>query len=551
MAGLVQAIQTLRAQVAGETQVNQTLQAQVAGHTQVNQTLQAQVNSLRAHVKKSFEARVLTLSEQRPALLPVDSLVRLHLQQQLGGGTFLREFRLSVQPETLKEFVDYFKKDDDTYDLNQAIWICDGAFVRVGSLRPGGNEIPGEYNEVRYLLSLDDCHLMIHSKTLDKAMSCLDFLFGLSDSHFETLVIRDLDAIQYGRTLCCPLTNPLLEKHILQNTKRENQFSYMVFTPDQSRILATTGTRTNIGFASCKFDEEAAFAQACAERQDEELGPKNLSFRWSLPFDEENLVASMDRLKLESLELCGIELSTEECCRAVSTAELQHLELDACGLRGDGGAALVESVREGRGPKELCLRGGIDLFDATETFRAFLHALGGNTHLERLDLEGFEFHDDVGQAFATGLGENGGLMHLGVSNMDDLDERFFDELMGAVAKHPLLRTLVFEGIGSERHPQRAALSEAVSEMLSRNKQVEEISFDEYAFDPVVWEKLVAPKLECNVYRKRFDAILKISDDSVRAQVVVRALACVKSKPSLVNMLLTSNRDIISSYIGRA
>jgi hypothetical protein len=56
--------------------------------------------------------------------------------------------------------------------------------------------------------------------------------------------------------------------------------------------------------------------------------------------------------KLQCLTLRNIRLRSEEACRAVAAADLQCLDLERCRLT-DRGAALVESVREGRGPGEL------------------------------------------------------------------------------------------------------------------------------------------------------------------------------------------------------
>jgi hypothetical protein len=50
------------------------------------------------------------------------------------------------------------------------------------------------------------------------------------------------------------------------------------------------------------------------------------------------------------LTLRNIRLRSEEACRVVVAADLQYLDLERCRLT-DGGAALVESVREGRGPR--------------------------------------------------------------------------------------------------------------------------------------------------------------------------------------------------------
>jgi hypothetical protein len=61
----------------------------------------------------------------------------------------------------------------------------------------------------------------------------------------------------------------------------------------------------------------------------------------------------------------------------------------------DGGAALLESVREGRGPRgfHLVRRDDDDddddgwvQFNSPEWFISFLNAMGGNSYVERLDL---------------------------------------------------------------------------------------------------------------------------------------------------------------------
>jgi hypothetical protein len=92
----------------------------------------------------------------------------------------------------------------------------------------------------------------------------------------------------------------------------EERVHLEAFTLTQCRMLATSGKRTHLGFDNCRFDEGAAFLEALDAREDEELGPANLTFRKKLPFDEGNLVASMDGLVLESLKLSLINLSSED-----------------------------------------------------------------------------------------------------------------------------------------------------------------------------------------------------------------------------------------------
>jgi hypothetical protein len=80
----------------------------------------------------------------------------------------------------------------------------------------------------------------------------------------------------------------------------------MIFTPHKCRILASSGTKTNIEFYWCEFqDEGAAFVEAFAARQDETSGlAKRPVF--------------LSQHKLESLELQVFDLDSEVSCRAVA-----------------------------------------------------------------------------------------------------------------------------------------------------------------------------------------------------------------------------------------
>jgi hypothetical protein len=81
-----------------------------------------------------------------------------------------------------------------------------------------------------------------------------------------------------------------------------------------------------------------------------------------------------------------------------------------------------------------------------------------------------------------------------------------NKLVGAISKHPTLRTLVFENIRDEnrsRFLKRRDRIHALAGMLSENEQVKDIQLED---DRVVWDELVTPRLECNLYRKRFVAI---------------------------------------------
>jgi hypothetical protein len=498
-----------------------------------------------------------TPPEQQTALLPVDPLKKICLDERVEY-TF-KEFRLKGRVETsLKAFVDIcFLENNGEYIQNRIVWIAENAFVRLGD----GFGLPsGCYRYRRFGLKLStssdhsSCvhNLSIHSSTTESAIAALDFLAGLQDSHFKTIELnyydRDNDSI--GRPIC-----PLRGRHLeifVRNANRENSFIEMIFTRDQCRTLATSGIRTNIGFSFCWFqDDGTAFVEASAARENQDSGPAKLSIRRRLPFDEVNFRRFLNQHRLESLTLFWIPLQYEESCRALAAADLQHLELPLCEL-ADGGAALVESVKNGRGPRGLRL--ARRQFDSAERFLFFINALRGNTYLERLELLGIYICEGSPQALAGALLENKGLVHFSLELCRcRLDGPCWSELMGAISTHPTLRTLMFRGInnfdeGASSLSTKRARTKSVADMLLVNKRVDRIHFDSDTFDRDDWNLFVAPMLDWNLYRDWFVAIQKIQDLSTRAAVVARALAHVESKPLLVWMVLSQNDDVVCSYL---
>jgi hypothetical protein len=478
------------------------------------------------------------------------------------------EYRLNGIPESLEAFVDQFLKENGGYDKVRLIWTSENSFVCVGVDRLDLDGLPLVYQKHGFLLELTSgsksIPLHIYSRTREDAMSSLDLLVGLHDDHFEKLELSDLNHSgedEEDEPKLCPLTSVLLQKMIVQNANRQCSFSDMTFNPDQSRTLATSGTKTDIEFCGCRFQEDyrETFLEALAAREDPATGLATLTIVGCLPFADGILVLLLDQCEIISLTLIGIDLETEEACCALAAAELEYLSLSWCEL-ADGGAALVESVREGRGPKELGLSKsdeGDDYdwipFDSPERFISFLNALRGNSHLERLVLSDQDFREEgILDALTAALFANLGLIHLGLS-VCSLDESGFCDFFRALSAHPSMRTLnlTFRDLDMDN----TAATKAVAEMLSVNRQLERIYFrdndddddDDSPFDSAAWDKLVIPRLECNVYRKRFPAIQNIRSQSTRAAVMVRALSHANDKPSPAFMLLRQNVDILASY----
>jgi hypothetical protein len=431
--------------------------------------------------------------------------------------------------------------------LNRAaiwIWITANSYVRLND-----DCAVEDRHEQQFLLSLTDMDthehsLSIHASTLEEAIICLDYLVGLKDTHFEMMELSYKDQ-DHEETRLCPFGADTLEK-ILQNSTRRIVFILMHFTPDHCRILASRGTKTDIEFFQCKFqDEGAAFVQASASRQDAISGPAKLRFWGSNPFNDRNWALFLSQHKLESLELSSMSFDSEVSCRAVSSSGVRCLTLVYCNLE-DEGAALVESVRHGRRPEELLFR-GINPFGSIASFATFMDALRGNTNLERLELPIIDDRQ-VTQALAAALHENKGLVHLKVPffSLDDSDRA---ELFNAISLHPSLLSLDLAVRYSDIDlNKRRDFTKAVADMLTVNERVQVTSFHYQTFDKTDWDALVVPRLECNLYRERFLSIQKISEASTRAAVLARTLATFSSKPHLVWMLLNQNPDVLSSYL---
>jgi hypothetical protein len=427
-----------------------------------------------------------------------------------------------------------------------AIWITENSYVRLETHRTVDHQ-----HERHFVFSLTETHkqhyiLSIHASTLEDSLICLDYLVGLKDAHFEEISLTYKDHAMQVRL--CPFGANTLEK-MIQNSARRIRFNKLIFTPDHCRTLASSGTKTDIFFYQCQFqDGGAAFVEASAALQGETSGPAKLHIfgRRNILFNARYLSLFLSQHKLDSLELANINLKSEVSCRAVATAEVRCLSLGYCRLE-DEGASLIESVRHGRGPKELSFSNGHP-FGSTESFVTFMNALRGDEHLKQLKLP-MIYDQQVTQALVAALHENKGLVHLTVS-FPVLDDSDRTELLDAISLHPSLCSLDLQMHSTDIDPKKR-ITKAVADMLSVNDRVQAVSFHNDTFDLDDWNTNVSPRLECNLYRKRFLSVQKIGEASTRAAVLARALATFSSKPRLAWMLLNQNHDIVSSYLDSA
>jgi hypothetical protein len=491
-------------------------------------------------------------------LEPVDTLKQLWLQEntkeELDEQLFpWKEYRLNGRPpQSLKEFLDLFLLENGKHDSNRAIWIPESdAFV---CIYKGGRAkerlLPGAYREGVLDLALSSKSydkLSVFSSATEHAMSCLEFIFGLHDSHFQKLELPYTVPGDNGPPFC-PLTNRCLEKLLIQNENRFNMFRLMAFTPEQSRVLAGSGA--NIGLSDCRFpDGGVAFVDEA--RRHSSL--TRLSFYELLPFEDIHFVWCLDHLNLEYLKLSDITFDDEQTSRALSAAEINYLHLECCEFEDEEAEqVLIDNVRAERGPKGLYLLR--DDFELAETHGDFMNPLRGNTHI---DIGSLHVCHDNFQTLIAALPEHRGLTHLGLTD-STVSLYWWEKLMGAIAEHPSLQTLSFENIVEDRedHEDESLLFErhepihALAGMLAKNEQVDRIQVED-PLDEDVWNAVVVPRLEINLYRKRLLAIQKIQNPATRAAVTARALARLENKPSLQFMLLSQNEDIVFSYLAEA
>jgi hypothetical protein len=85
-------------------------------------------------------------------------------------------------------------------------------------------------------------------------------------------------------------------------------------------------------------------------------------------------------------------------------------------------------------------------------------------------------------------------------------------------------------------------------MLLVKTQVEDIKFYDSGYDRSIWDTGVEPRLEYNLYRKRFSAIQKVGDTSTRDAILRASMGHVGTLLSLLYMLLCDNRDTVVSLL---
>jgi hypothetical protein len=161
-------------------------------------------------------------------------------------------------------------------------------------------------------------------------------------------------------------------------------------------------------------------------------------------------------------------------CSSMADAELQELNLCKSRLVGRGNS-LIESIREGRGPRGFCLMDTL----SRGSYIAFMNALESNSYVERLDVS--RKHSLF---LCASLRKNKGLTHLSLrsckSPFMQIGRSLLEPAYGGYFDSPVL--------ASTQHGHYLDLSAkqgrtmSIVNMLLVNKRVDEIPFEAHTLD---------------------------------------------------------------------
>jgi hypothetical protein len=159
---------------------------------------------------------------------------------------------------------------------------------------------------------------------------------------------------------------------------------------------------------------------------------------------------------------------------------------------------------------------------------SFMTAFGennGSLKFLKISIRAGRHTYEILQALADALLENNGLVELSVRAVSSAP---WIRAVQAISTHSTLRKLDisfldFPVVRDEEASKRRQ-TRAVAEMLVVNTQVEDIKFYDSVYDRSIWDTGIVPRLEYNIYRKRFRAIQKV-DVSTRAAILGAAMSC--------------------------
>jgi hypothetical protein len=229
---------------------------------------------------------------------------------------------------------------------------------------------------------------------------------------------------------------------------------------------------------------------------------------------------------------------------ALTRTDLQ-INLIDCEPTESGEIVLLESIRQNRGPTQLC-GCRIDARDLAD-------ALRGNISVNSLSPHR-HYSDEDRLAVVQALAETEGLvtLHLDIVTITD---SIWIALWLSAARHPTLEkivlTVTWRGTWRDgtTDAQQTLRMQAMVNALRINTVLHTVELNRHHFDQGILNSTVYPLLLANRYRPRVRAIAKKKGPG-RRMLLGRALGSVSSKPSLIWMFLSGNANIRLGHIPR-
>lgn len=452
-------------------------------------------------------------------------------------------------------------------DKARCVWVTNNAFISIDQHWKHEKFI---FHFLNRRHPWENATLFIYAPTHADAKPCVDFLVGLDDSFFDELHVRQVNdgmsntvvntANHHHRQ--CILTCCQLRK-LVANGHRSHRFTDLYFSYAQCEALVSNPKGVKLELESCVLEDKgAALVQItsqprCDCGRHHEIHFSGFYFSRPLPFSREHWLSFLHRHK-GVLKLTTKTLDHEES-QAIGKATVQELVLTDCRF-ADCGANLIDAIGKGSGPRAICI--STNLRDRSFPFESptqcihFADSLKNkNCQLTRLYVNNVTFRHisphadhDVLTNLAEALRENRSIVQLTLRNIIP-DTVVFSQLTAALAYHPGIQELhlavqsycpsipVHESIEQDKMMR----TKFILDLLTINPNIEIVIFDRETYHLDYWETYVAPRLEHNIYRKRFRALQNsIALERGREALIPQIWKRIQHNPSLVYTLLMEN-----------
>jgi hypothetical protein len=223
---------------------------------------------------------------------------------------------------------------------------------------------------------------------------------------------------------------------------------------------------------------------------------------------------------------------------ALTRTDLQ-INLIDCEPTESGEIVLLESIRQNRGPTQLC-GCRIDARDLAD-------ALRGNSSVTSL-VPPVEVSDEDKLVLVQALAETEGLVTLDWSSAPPITDEIWIALWRSVTHHPKLEKITLREIYSSTwrdgttDVQKILRMQVMVDALRINTVLHTVELHRVDFDEEILDSTVYPLLLANRYRPRVRAIAKKKGPG-RRMLLGRALGSVSSNPSLIWMFLSGNANV--------